>query len=48
MNEPLAHYVSTAPFDPLEAEALAPEQERVYFASQCAHLYTCIGENYKF
>ncbi|MGF7163111.1 peptide/nickel transport system permease protein [Rhodoligotrophos appendicifer] len=29
----LAHFVSTAPFNPADAEALTPEQERVYLAS---------------
>ncbi len=28
------HYVSTAPFDPYSVEALTPEQERYYLASQ--------------
>ena len=28
------HYVSTEPFDPLSVEALTPEQERYYLASQ--------------
>ncbi len=31
---PLEHYVSPAPFDPVVAEALTPEQERFYMASQ--------------
>jgi len=31
---PIEHYVSTAPFDPSEADALTPEQERYYMASQ--------------
>jgi len=30
----LEHYVSPAPFDPLSIEALTPEQERYYMASQ--------------
>ena len=30
----LAHWVSDAPFDPAAAEALTPEQERIYMASQ--------------
>ena len=30
----LEHYVSTAPFDPHSIEALTPEQERFYLASQ--------------
>ena len=34
MSEPLAHYVSEAPFDPLEVETLTAEQERFYMASQ--------------
>ncbi|MGI9303630.1 MAG: ABC transporter permease [Gammaproteobacteria bacterium] len=29
-----SHYVSTEPFDPLSVEALTPEQERYYLASQ--------------
>jgi peptide/nickel transport system permease protein len=33
-NEPLEHWVSDAPFDPHVADALTPEQERVYMASQ--------------
>ena len=28
------HYVSTAPFDPYSIEALTPEQEQYYLASQ--------------
>lgn len=31
---PLAHYVSTAPFDPLSVERMTDEQNRVYRASQ--------------
>ncbi len=31
---PLEHYVSTAPFDPMSVEAMTPEQQRVYEASQ--------------
>ncbi len=31
---PLAHEVSTAPFEPYATEAMTPEQERVYLASQ--------------
>ncbi|MEE8202520.1 MAG: ABC transporter permease [Alphaproteobacteria bacterium] len=31
---PLEHYVSTEPFDPHTADALSPEQERFYMASQ--------------
>ncbi len=31
---PEDHFVDTAPFDPREAEALTPEQERVFMASQ--------------
>lgn len=31
---PLEHFVSTKPFDPHSIEALTPEQERYYFASQ--------------
>ncbi len=31
---PLPHYCSSAPFDPLAIEALTPEQERFYLASQ--------------
>jgi peptide/nickel transport system permease protein len=31
---PLAHYVSTAPFNPAEDQRLTPEQERYYMASQ--------------
>ena len=30
----LAHFVSDAPFDPYSIEALTPEQERYYVASQ--------------
>ena len=33
-TEPVEHYVSTAPFEPYAAEALTPEQERFYRASQ--------------
>ena len=33
-NAPLPHYVSDAPFDPKSIEALTPEQEKVYLASQ--------------
>ncbi|WP_419913410.1 ABC transporter permease [Hoeflea sp.] len=33
-GEPLGHYVSSDPFDPLAAEKLTPEQEKYYFASQ--------------
>ncbi len=32
--EPLAHYVSSAPFEPYAAETLSPEQEEYYRASQ--------------
>ncbi len=31
---PLAHYVSTAPFDPTSVEAMTEEQSRIYQASQ--------------
>jgi len=34
MSERLPHYVSDAPFDPVQAEALTAKQERVYMASQ--------------
>ena len=34
MNDKLAHYVSEEPFNPHEIEALTPEQERFYLASQ--------------
>ena len=34
MNDGLVHYVSQAPFDPTAIEALTPEQERFYMASQ--------------
>ena len=34
MTGKLPHFVSTEPFDPIEAEALTPEQERYYMASQ--------------
>lgn len=34
MRDPLPHYVSQEPFDPIEAETLTPEQERVFMASQ--------------
>ena len=33
-GEPLHHYVSTAPFNPMSIEELTPQQERVYMASQ--------------
>jgi peptide/nickel transport system permease protein len=33
-SEPLKHFVSDAPFDPLSTVALTPEQERFYMASQ--------------
>jgi peptide/nickel transport system permease protein len=33
-DERLEHYVSDAPFDPQSIEALSPEQERYYLASQ--------------
>ncbi|MCG8404109.1 MAG: ABC transporter permease, partial [Phycisphaerales bacterium] len=33
-GEPLGHYVSSDPFDPLAAEKLTPAQEKYYFASQ--------------
>src|SRR3546814_13265650 len=33
-TEPLPHYVSDAPFDPYSVEALTPEQERYYHATQ--------------
>ncbi|WP_136657387.1 ABC transporter permease [Nitratireductor sp. XY-223] len=33
-GEPLGHFVSSDPFDPLAAEKLTPEQEKYYFASQ--------------
>ena len=33
-GEPLGHFVSSEPFDPLSAEQLTPEQEKYYFASQ--------------
>ena len=34
LNPPIEHYVSTEPFDPYAIEALTPEQERFYMASQ--------------
>ncbi|MCB1741661.1 MAG: ABC transporter permease, partial [Gammaproteobacteria bacterium] len=34
MSRKLEHYVSGAPFDPYDVEALTPEQERFYQASQ--------------
>lgn len=34
MSVGLEHYVSTEPFDPHSIEALTPEQERIYLASQ--------------
>ncbi|HHK73731.1 MAG TPA: ABC transporter permease [Rhizobiales bacterium] len=34
MSEALPHYVSDAPFNPVDDEALTPEQERYYLASQ--------------
>ena len=33
-DQQLEHYVSKAPFDPRAVEALSPEQERYYMASQ--------------
>jgi len=36
---PLPHYVSPAPFDPEETEALTSEQERYYMASQWALMW---------
>ena len=33
-DRPIDHYVSEAPFDPYAVEALTPEQERFYMASQ--------------
>ena len=33
-SEPLQHYVSPDPFEPMATEALSPEQERFYRASQ--------------
>ena len=33
-DQQLEHYVSEAPFDPRSVEALSPEQERYYMASQ--------------
>jgi peptide/nickel transport system permease protein len=33
-RDQLAHFVSSAPFDPYSIEALTPEQERYYLASQ--------------
>ena len=34
MNQPIPHYVNQDPFDPYSIEALTPEQERYYLASQ--------------
>ncbi len=34
MNEPISHYVNREPFDPYTIEALTPEQERYFMASQ--------------
>ena len=34
IGPPIPHYVSQEPFDPYEIEALTPEQERFYMASQ--------------
>ena len=34
LSPPIAHYVSAEPFDPYAIEALTPEQERFYMASQ--------------
>ncbi len=34
MNERIPHYVNKEPFDPYSIEALTPEQERFYMASQ--------------
>jgi len=33
-SEPLAHFVTDEPFDPLAADYITPAEERVYFASQ--------------
>ncbi len=33
-TQPVEHYVSSEPFDPYSIEALSPEQERYYLASQ--------------
>ncbi len=33
-EQPLEHYVSTAPFDPYTVETMTPEQERFFMASQ--------------
>ena len=34
MSEPLAHYVSTKPFDPAATEVFTDAQKRYYLASQ--------------
>ena len=34
MKEPLAHFVSDAPFDPVEAETLTADQEKFFMAGQ--------------
>lgn len=34
MSDKLEHFVTSEPFDPYEVEALSPEQERFYLASQ--------------
>ncbi len=39
MNDRLAHFVSEAPFNPVEAEALTPEQERYYMAGQAMMMW---------
>jgi peptide/nickel transport system permease protein len=33
-EKPVAHFVSTAPFDPYSVEVVSPEQEKIYLASQ--------------
>ncbi len=33
-GRPIEHYVNAAPFDPYSVEAMTPEQERFYRASQ--------------
>ena len=34
MREPLPHFVSDAPFDPVEAETLTADQEKFFMAGQ--------------
>ena len=34
MTDKLAHFVSQAPFNPMQVDDLTPEQEKFYMASQ--------------